>query len=120
MSIEQKKKEKKRMNKLRALSKRNKIILLLISMVFVGFVIREVMAAPFSIGLIIRKFIIMLVVYLFAVLHCFVSPSKIYDVIYRRRWWLGLAIFAFLVINKYNFSSVSTFDGYVQPGEGSE
>lgn len=108
------------MNKIRALSKQNKIILLLISMVFVGFLFREVMTAPVSIGLIIRKIIIMLVVYLFAVLHCFVAPSKIYDVIFRKRWWFGLAIFAFLVINKYNFSSVSTFDGYVQSGEGSE
>lgn len=104
---------------IKGLSRTKKIQLLFITLVFLGLYVREVVIGPVSVGILFRKAIIMLLLYGFAALHCFFPAQKIYQTMFDKRWWIGLLIFFFLVVNKYNFSSISTFDGYVQPGEGS-
>lgn len=65
---------------------------------------------------------IMLILFFFAflILHIFIDYKKIYDFIFRHRVALTILLILFFVINKYHFSSITQFDGFVQPGTGSE
>lgn len=63
---------------------------------------------------------IILCMALFYSMHFVFDIHKMYDWIYKNRWYIGIAIFVVCVINKFHFSSISVFDMYIQPGEGSE
>lgn len=107
------------MDRLKKIDIKSKLLLVVITGVLFVFLYREFNAIPFSLGLMIRKCIIMFGLYVFVAIHFFVDIKKMYDFIFKYRWLIGIAIFVFLVINKYHFSSVSCFDAYIQPGMGS-
>lgn len=70
-------------------------------------------------GMTCRRMMLIVIVFVFISLHFIFDISKMYDFIFRKRFWIAIVIFAFMVINKFNFSSIGLFDAYVQPGEGS-
>lgn len=53
-------------------------------------------------------------------LHGILDRKKMYGFIYRHRWCLGLALIAFLTVNKIHGDSIAAYDIYVQSGTGSE
>lgn len=55
------------------------------------------------------------VIDLFIAIHFIVDIKKMYEYIYKYRYLIGLLIFSFLVIFKYNGSSVQLFNNYIQP-----
>lgn len=59
---------------------------------------------------------IVLIVYL----HIWLDWKKMYHFLYQYRWILAIGLFAFMVLNKFHFSSLGCFDAYIQPGEGSQ
>lgn len=71
-------------------------------------------------GIFARRCEIILLIAFFLVLHCFIDIKKLYEFVYQNRVWLAIALFIFCVANKFNGSSVSQYDNYIQPGEGSE
>lgn len=74
----------------------------------------------FEWGMFLHRISLWVLFFAFLGLHCFIEIPKLYQWIFEKRVWVALAVFAFMVGNKYNFSSIEQFDLYVQPGEGSE
>lgn len=71
-------------------------------------------------GMFLHRASLLILLFSFLGVHCFVDIRKMYQWIFEKRVWIALAVFAFLVLNKYNFSSIEQFDLYIQPKEGSE
>lgn len=61
-----------------------------------------------------------LVVVILIYIHIWMDWRKIYSFLYQYRWILAIGVFAFMVLNKFHFSSIGCFDAYMQPGEGSQ
>lgn len=68
-----------------------------------------------SFGFAMRRVMFIILIYIFVCLHFYIQPSKLYEFIFKNRLWIALFIFAFLVINRFNFSSIGMFDSFVQP-----
>lgn len=51
----------------------------------------------------------------FVLSHLFIDIKKIYEFIYQKRYLIGLFVLAFLVIGKYNGSSIEIWNDYIQP-----
>lgn len=77
-------------------------------------------SAATRIGLLLKRAEIATVIYVFAMLHCFLDIEKMYDFLFRHRWLVFISIFVFLVVNCINFSSVGMFDNWIQQGVGSD
>lgn len=73
-----------------------------------------------DIGMFLHRASLMVLLFAFLGLHCFLDIPKMYQWIFKKRVWIAIGVFVFLVANKYNFSSIGQFDIYVQTGEGSE
>lgn len=71
-------------------------------------------------GMFLRRVSLLILFFAFLGLHCFVGIKELYQWVFEKRVWVALALFAFLVMNKYHFSSIGQFDWYIQPGEGTE
>ena len=52
---------------------------------------------------------------IFVFLHFILDLKKMYEFIYKKRYVIGLIVFAFLVIGKYNGSSIEIWNSYIQP-----
>lgn len=52
---------------------------------------------------------------LFISLHFFIEPKKIWDFVYRKRWFICAGILIFVLIMEYNTSSIGMYDAYIQP-----
>jgi hypothetical protein len=57
-------------------------------------------------------------VFLFASLHLIVDVRRLYDCIFRYRWLIAAFVFVFLVLNRFNLSSIGMYNYFVQPGAG--
>lgn len=73
-----------------------------------------------SIRMFLHRASIQILIFAFLGLHCFLDIRKMYQQIFKKRVWIAIGIFVFLVANRYNFSSMGQFDIYVQTGEGSQ
>ena len=73
-----------------------------------------------DLGMFLHRLSLIVLIFIFVGLHFFVNIRKMYEWIFQKRVWCAIAVFIFLVANKYNFSSVSQFDAYVETGEGSQ
>lgn len=71
-------------------------------------------------GMFAHRVSLLILLFVFLGLHCILNVPKMYQWIFKNRVWVAIALFIFMVGNKYNFSSMAEFDPYVQPGEGSE
>lgn len=71
-------------------------------------------------GMFLHRASLFLLFFGFLGLHCFVGIKELYQWIFEKRVWVALALFVFMVLNKYHFSSIEQFDWYIQPGEGTE
>lgn len=65
---------------------------------------------PFSFD----RFIIFFIILLFIGIHFIFDIKKIWDVIYQKRYFIGIVIFAFLVFNGYHGSSIGIYNGAIQ------
>lgn len=61
------------------------------------------------------RFSLFLIFSLFVVLHFVISPKKIWDFIYRKRYVIGIVLFGIIVLNGYHGSSISTYNHVIQP-----
>ena len=52
---------------------------------------------------------------IFISLHFILNKKKMYNFIYIKRYLIGLCLLAFLVIGKYNGSSVELWNNYIEP-----
>lgn len=52
---------------------------------------------------------------IFVVLHFFVNIKMMYNFIYKKRYYIGIFILLFLVVFKYNGSSVELWSNYIEP-----
>jgi len=52
---------------------------------------------------------------IFIFLHIILDIKKMYNFIYKKRYFIGVLIFAFLVAFKYNGSSIEIWNGAIQP-----
>lgn len=73
-----------------------------------------------SYGMFFNRMLIVSIIFAFAALHIFVDYRKIYDYIFKHRVILSVLAIVFCVINKYHFSSITMFNAFIQPGEGSQ
>ena len=80
---------------------------------------RVYLQAPTSFGYFIHKMQIYSLLLIFACLHILIPIKKLYQFIYRYRFWLAFIFFIWLIINNFNGSSVAEYDKYIQPGMGS-
>ena len=73
-----------------------------------------------AVGLLANRLMLVTMFFVFLMLHVIFDLAKMYDWIFRRRLWLALALIFFMVINQYSFSSITMYDGIIQPNQGSE
>lgn len=52
---------------------------------------------------------------IFITLHFILNIKKMYDFIYRKRYLIGILLFIFIVVFKYNGSSIEIWNGAIQP-----
>ena len=52
---------------------------------------------------------------IFVLCHLFIDLRKMYNFIYQKRYLIGLIVLSFLVIGKYNGSSIEIWNDYIQP-----
>ncbi len=71
-------------------------------------------------GLFLRRAVLLILLFGFLGAHCFLDIPQMYRWIFEKRVWISLGLFAFLVLNRYHFSSIGQFDRYIQPGDGSQ
>lgn len=55
------------------------------------------------------------IINIFIFIHFEIEIKKIYNFIYNKRYLIGILIFGFLVLGKYNGSSIGLWDGAIQP-----
>lgn len=90
-------------------------LLILYFGLFYMFAIRS--THPLIIRLIRMELISLMWIFLF--LHVFIDVHRLYDFLFKYRWFFALGIFIFLVIHHIHFSSVGMFHQYIQPNFGS-
>lgn len=71
-------------------------------------------------GVFLRRAVLLILFFGFLGAHCFLDIRNMYQWIFEKRVWISLGLFAFLVLNRYHFSSIGQFDPYIQPGDGSQ
>lgn len=73
-----------------------------------------------ALGMKLHRSSLVIILFAFLGLHCFVDIRKMYQWIFEKRVWVALGIFVFMVANKYNFSSMAEYDAYIETEEGSQ
>ena len=68
----------------------------------------------------VYRTVILFCIAFFLLLHIIVKIKVFYDIVFRYRYLIAVAVFLVLVANKINFSSVAMYDYHIQPGLGSE
>ena len=109
------------MNSIKSLSIKKKIIFtaaILVYLVFAFYFFRKFLVDR-SVGMLIRRVFYTFLVLAFFELHVFYDIRKLYEFIFDHRLIIAVCVFAFLVANNLNFSSLAEFSNYIQPGEGS-
>ena len=71
-------------------------------------------------GLFVNRLVLIVLLFAFILLHFFVDIPRLYDWIFRKRFWIAAGVVIFFVINQYNFSSISIYNDLVQYNYGSE
>ncbi len=101
-------------------SKRSLFSFLMITistMFLLGLVVRSSYNRP---AILFRRVEIVMILFVFLSLHCFVNIKRLYNWIHEHRYILILLLFVFCVLNCFNGSSLGMFDQYIQTGQGSE
>lgn len=73
-----------------------------------------------TLGMKLHRSSLVIILFAFLGLHCFLDIRKMYQWIFEKRIWVALGIFVFMVANKYNFSSMAEYDVYIETEEGSQ
>lgn len=86
----------------------------------IAFAVLSSYSKEFQGGMFFKRFEIIVLIYIFILLNCIMNLASLYEFIYKKRVIIAFALLFFMVINKFNFSSINMWDSYVQQGEGSE
>lgn len=73
-----------------------------------------------TLGMKVHRSSLVILLFAFLGLHCFLDIRKMYQWIFEKRVWIALAVFVFLVANKYNFSSLAEYNAHIEEGQGSQ
>ena len=88
------------------------IIIIFIAMLIPVFIEKFIYTnAPFD----IYRYMIFLIATIFIGLHFIFKLNDLYDFIYRKRYHIGIGLFAFLVIFQYHGSSIVLYDDLIEP-----
>ena len=79
--------------------------------------LRSYDAAP---GIFWKRFQIILLFEVYIAANCFYGIRRLHDFIYRHRLLLCILLLMFCVANKFNNSSITMWDFYIEPGKGSQ
>ena len=79
--------------------------------------LRSYDAAP---GIFWKRFQIILLFEVYIAANCFYGIRRLHDFIYRHRLILCILLLMFCVANKFNNSSITMWDFYIEPGKGSQ
>ncbi len=77
-------------------------------------------ASYHPLGLFINRLVLAVLFFTFLIFHFFTDIPRLYDWIFRKRFWVAAGIVILFVINKYNFSSITMFNNLYQHNYGSE
>lgn len=100
--------------------KKHWILFALVTIMMVLLTIRSMAYLEGRVGIFFHRFEIILLLYIFLSMHCFLDIRKMYDWIYKYRVWIAIGIFIFAVANCYTLSSVAMYNSYIQPNNISE
>lgn len=78
---------------------------------------RSIFAEP---GIFWHRFELVLIVYIFLAMHCFLNIKEMYNRIYKYRVLIAIGLFVFAVANCFTYSSVSMYNLYIQPNSLSQ
>lgn len=73
-----------------------------------------------TLGLKMHRCSLVILLFAFLGLHCFLDIKKMYQWIFEKRVWIAIAVFVFMVMNKYNFSSMAEYDAHIESNEGTQ
>lgn len=73
-----------------------------------------------TLGMKLHRSSLVALLFAFLGLHCFVDIRRMYQWIFEKRLWVALAVFVFMVLNKYNFSSLAEYDAHIERGQGTQ
>lgn len=71
-------------------------------------------------GLFVNRLVLVLLLFAFLLLHFLIDIPRMYDWIFRKRFYIAAAVVLLFVINQYNFSSISLYNNFFQYNYGSE
>lgn len=106
---------------MKVISKKNlKILLGIVLVLFLPFVLEKgyfllFRNAEISTDFSFDRLLIFLILSIFIVLHLFYPINKIWEFIYKKRYYIGILIFIFIVANGYHGSSVYKYNSVIQP-----
>lgn len=82
--------------------------------------IEEKYEERYELGMLLKRTMLIGLLLCFVIAHILVDIRTLYDFIYRKRVWIAIILFIFCVLNKFHFSSVAMYDGYIESGQGTE
>lgn len=68
----------------------------------------------------INRAYILFFVFVFGGLHFIIPVKKMYNWIFDKRWFIGIAFLIFMTANRYHGVSIGYYNDAIQPGQGSE
>lgn len=100
--------------------KKNIPLFLVLTVLFIGISIIVWKYTVLRPQLLFKRMELVLLVYLFLILHCFFDIKQLYEWLHKYRYFLFFALFVFSVLNCFNGSSLGLYDNYFQTGQGSD
>lgn len=100
--------------------KKKWLLFIVVSIPFLCAFALDIFVSQRSIGIKFRRFELIALVYVFIVLNIFLDRKKLYDFLFKYRWYCFIGLFVFCVLNKFNFSSVGSWNDFIQSGLGSD
>lgn len=101
----------------------------LITLIFAGVTAYAVVDSLHSVGdrigytpwkYIIKRMLLIIPVYAFLILHCFIEIKKLYEFIFKKRLLIAVILFVYMVLNKFNYSSMGMYNNVIQTQNESE
>lgn len=64
--------------------------------------------------------IFLLLVFIFIGLHFLIPIKKMYNWMFKYRWYIGIGLLVFLTLMRFHGESISFYNNFIQPGTGDE
>lgn len=100
--------------------KKHIVLFILISIIFILLTAYSATSLPDAAGVFWHREEIIVLLFVFAGMHCFLDISSMYDWIYKHRVLIAIGLLVFCVANCFTGSSVSMYETSIQPSYTSE